>query len=132
MRGLFASVIAIFCLALLFSGCSCPDTSLLDDVHYSVADFALTERSGQTVRRADLLGKTWVAAFIFTRCAGPCSQVTGAMAHLQHDLAGIKGVVLVSFTVDPEFDRPAVLRSYADRFQADPRDWLFLTGKQEE
>ncbi len=132
MRGLFASVIAIFCLALLPGGCSSPGTSLLDDVHYAVADFALTERSGQTVRRADLLGKTWVAAFIFTRCAGPCSQVTGAMAHLQHDLAGTRGVSLVSFTVDPEFDRPAVLRAYADRFQADPKHWLFLTGEQNE
>ena len=54
------------------------------------------------------------------------------MAHLQHDLAGTKGVSLVSFTVDPEFDRPAVLRAYADRFQADPKHWLFLTGEQHE
>src|SRR5438132_438793 len=131
MRGTPACVIAVFCLALLGGGCSSP-SSLADDPQFAVADFALTERSGQGVRRADLLGKTWVAAFIFTRCAGPCSQVSGTMAHLQHDLAGAKGVVLVSFTVDPEFDRPAVLRAYAERFRADANTWLFLTGEQDE
>src|SRR5438132_10649016 len=122
MRGTLACVIAVFCLALLGGGCSWP-TSLADDPQFAVADFALTERSGQTVQRSDLLGKTWVAAFIFTRCAGPCAQISGTMAHLQHDLQGTNGVVLVSFTVDPEFDRPAVLRDYAHRFGADSEEW---------
>jgi len=131
LRRAFASASAVFCLALLAGGCG-SSASLPDAVQFPVGDFSLTERSGQTVRRADLLGKTWVAAFIFTRCAGPCHQVSGTMAHLQHDLAGTRGVVLVSFTVDPEFDRPEVLRAYADRFKADPHDWLFLTGKQDE
>jgi len=54
------------------------------------------------------------------------------MARLQHDLSGSKDVVLVSFTVDPEFDKPAVLRQYATRYGADPQRWLFLTGDPEK
>jgi protein SCO1/2/putative membrane protein len=54
------------------------------------------------------------------------------MAHLQQALAGSKDVVLVSFTVDPEFDTPEVLRAYAARYGADPESWLFLTGDREE
>ena len=131
MRCFLAGVVALSAVFGLI-GCEPPNTSIATDVHFPVADFALTERSGDTVRRADLLGKSWVAAFIFTRCAGPCTQVSGAMAHLQHDLAALDNVVLVSFTVDPEFDRPEVLREYAKRFQADPRRWLFLTGKQDD
>jgi cytochrome oxidase Cu insertion factor (SCO1/SenC/PrrC family) len=107
-------------------------SAALDEDFGAVGDFALTERSGRTVRKADLLGKVWVAAFTFTRCAGPCSQVSGNMARLQHELAGQDDVLLVSFTVDPEHDTPAVLRQYADRYGADPRRWLFLTGKQDE
>jgi protein SCO1 len=132
MRCIFAGGLFALIAAFSLCGCNSSSASLPDDVHYTVDDFALTERSGDSVRRADLLGKTWVAAFIFTRCAGPCTQVSGAMAHLQHDLAGVDGVVLVSFTVDPDYDRPEVLRAYAKRFLADPIRWLFLTGNQEE
>jgi cytochrome oxidase Cu insertion factor (SCO1/SenC/PrrC family) len=99
------------------------------DTDLVVPAFALTERSGETVRRDDLLGKVWVTAFTFTRCAGQCTQISGVMAHLQHDLADQKDVVLVSITVDPEYDTPKVLRAYADRFKADPHRWLFLTGE---
>jgi len=34
----------------------------------------------------------------------------------------------VSLTCDPENDTPEVLRRYADRFEADPARWKFLTG----
>jgi protein SCO1/2 len=103
-----------------------------DDDYGLIRDFSLTERSGRVVQRSDLSGKVWVAAFIFTRCAGPCTQVSGSMAHLQHDLPAGKDIRLVSFTVDPEYDTPQVLRDYAHRFGADPERWLFLTGNRDE
>jgi protein SCO1 len=116
----------LVCLA-----CTSPAlASTPDDDYGRVADFSLTERSGKIVGRADLAGKVWVAAFIFTRCAGPCAQVSSSMAKLQQDLAPNQDVVLVSFTVDPEFDTPQVLREYAERFGADAGHWLFLTGER--
>jgi hypothetical protein len=35
---------------------------------------------------------------------------------------------LVELTLDPAFDKPAVLRAYGRRFGADPARWTFLTG----
>jgi cytochrome oxidase Cu insertion factor (SCO1/SenC/PrrC family) len=96
-----------------------------------VQDFSLTERSGRTVTRADLLGKVWVAGFVFTRCTGSCPQVCATMAHLQKETAGEPDVRLVNFSVDPRHDTPEVLRSYAERYQADPERWLFLTGDRD-
>ncbi len=94
-----------------------------------VEDFSLTESHGQTVTKADLLGEPWVACFIFTRCAGPdfCPRVSQQMQILQERLKGID-VRLVSFTVDPDFDTPEVLLKYAERYNADPKKWWFLTG----
>jgi cytochrome oxidase Cu insertion factor (SCO1/SenC/PrrC family) len=94
--------------------------------------FALTERGGRTVRTEDLAGKVWVASFVFTRCAGPCGRVTGTMARLQAECADLPDLRLVTFTVDPEFDTPAVLRDYAERAGADAGRWLFLTGATED
>jgi cytochrome oxidase Cu insertion factor (SCO1/SenC/PrrC family) len=92
-----------------------------------VVPFTLTERSGASVRREDLLGEPWVACFIFTRCTGPCPAVTSNMKKLQERLKGSRAK-LVSFSVDPEFDTPDVLNAYANAQGADPKRWLFLTG----
>jgi protein SCO1/2 len=40
----------------------------------------------------------------------------------------VAGLTLVSFSVDPENDTPSVLLAYAQRFNADPKNWSFLTG----
>jgi len=43
-------------------------------------------------------------------------------------LLGKTDVHLVSFSVDPEKDTPQVLHGYADKLQAEPQRWDFLTG----
>ena len=95
---------------------------------WEVPDFALTERSGQSVTRADLLGKVWIASFIFTRCVEECPLVSNHMARLQDVFAAEPDVRLVSITVDPAYDTPEVLTRYAQNFAAQPQRWLFLTG----
>ena len=95
---------------------------------WAVPDFALIERSGQAVTRADLLGKVWIASVIFTRCVDECPVVSNHMARLQEALAAEPDVRLVSITVDPAYDTPEVLTRYAQSFAAQPQRWLFLTG----
>src|SRR5262249_18056336 len=102
---------------LLLAGCQGP-SAVLDD-YGPVSDFALTERSERTVRRDDLAGKVWVAAFIFTNCKGHCVQLGASMAQLQHAFKNEPDVRLVSFSVDPETDTPARLREYAEFKGAD-------------
>jgi cytochrome oxidase Cu insertion factor (SCO1/SenC/PrrC family) len=95
---------------------------------WEVPDFALIERSGQSVTRADLFGKVWIASFIFTRCVEECPLVSNHMARLQDVFAAEPDVRLVSITVDPAYDTPEVLTRYAQNFAAQPQRWLFLTG----
>ena len=75
-----------------------------------------------------LLGSVWVANFIFTRCAGQCPLMSAQMATLASALRGEPSVRLVSFSVDPEWDTPAVLADYARRYGAVREQWRFLTG----
>jgi cytochrome oxidase Cu insertion factor (SCO1/SenC/PrrC family) len=95
-----------------------------------VADFSLTERSGQTIRLADLRGKVWVVSFLFTRCCTGCPRISADLLELQKNLP--EGAVIVSFSVDPDYDTPPVLKAYAETLGADTKRWLFLTGKQPE
>ncbi len=95
-----------------------------------IGDFAFTNSLGQTIGKKDLLGKPWIANFIFTSCSGPCPKLSTEMARLQQELTGAD-LRFVSFSVDPERDTPEVLASYAKRFQADTKRWHFLTGSKE-
>jgi cytochrome oxidase Cu insertion factor (SCO1/SenC/PrrC family) len=95
---------------------------------WEVPDFALLERSGQSVTRADLLGKVWIASVIYTRCVEECPLVSSHMARLQDTFAAEPDVRLVSITVDPAYDTPEVLTRYAQGFAAQPQRWFFLTG----
>jgi protein SCO1 len=97
-----------------------------------VPEFTLTDQHGRTVSRADLLGHVWVADIIFTRCPGPCATMTRNMRELQDTLPSRSQARLVTLTTDPEFDTPAVMKIYAERFGADHSRWLFLTGSKRE
>ena len=93
----------------------------------ALPDFTFTRQDGQPFGRAQLLGRPFVANFIFTRCPTICPVFTQKMARLQQKTAG-EPLALVSFSVDPKYDTPERLTAYAARYHADPARWSFLTG----
>lgn len=115
-------------LALLLAACSESESSKAP-VYGRVPEFSLTDSNGKTVTMADLRGKVWIADFIFTSCAGTCPLMTGRMRKLQDTLPA--EIRLISITVDPTRDTPAVLSSYAKSAGADVNRWSFLTGERQ-
>lgn len=101
------------------------------EVFGSAPDFSFPTAAGP-VSKQSLLGSVWVADFFFTSCQGVCPVMTSNFADLQRVFAGRDDVKLVSFSVDPIRDTPDVLRAYAERWQAKPGKWFFVTAKAEE
>jgi protein SCO1/2 len=94
-----------------------------------VPGFQLTDQTGKSLTLEDLKGKIWAANFIFTRCKGPCPITTLRMQELHTKLKKARGnVALVTFTVDPEYDTPKVLKTFGEQQGSDPASWKFLTG----
>lgn len=98
----------------------------------SINEFKFTDQSRNKVGLQDLKGSYWIADFIFTRCQGPCPLLTATMSRLQKEFHHRSDLKYVSFTVDPEYDTPQVLSSYADTFGAEKNKWFFLSGPKEE
>jgi protein SCO1 len=96
----------------------------------SMPEFALTNQDDQPVTLASLRGEVWIADVIFTRCAGQCPIMSAHMQEIQDALPAALPVKLVSFTTDPGFDTPAVLKNYGARFGARDGRWMFLTGSK--
>ena len=94
-------------------------------------DFQLTDQNGEIFSKEDLLGKVWVADFIFTTCAGPCPVMSGQFAELQSRFSNAPDLNLLSISVNPDYDSPEILREYGGRYGANYNKWRFLTGERE-
>jgi len=94
-----------------------------------VEPFQFMNQDERLLSLEDLRGKVWVADLVFTYCSTVCPTMTANMADLQKRLKA-EGVEaeLVSFSVDPERDDPAALKSYLSKFNADFTNWHALTG----
>ena len=97
---------------------------------FAVPDIQLTDQDGKTFSTDQLRGHPWIADFIFTSCAGSCPIMTHQMTELQKKTPA--EVDLVSFSVDPEHDTPAILRAYGEGNHADFGRWHFLTGSKKD
>jgi protein SCO1/2 len=105
----------------------------LDDLGPAPA-FALTDQLERAVSSDEFRGRVIVADFVYTSCRDICPMLSARMRDLQErlrqeELLGSQ-VQLLSFTVDPAIDTPAVLGAYGERFGADPDAWRFLTGPE--
>jgi protein SCO1/2 len=96
-----------------------------------VPDFSLTDQDGHSIGLAELEGKVWVADFICTGCAGLYPVMSSHFAELDRNFAGSDVLRLVTFSVDPEYDTPGVLKHYAQQYEASAR-WRFLTGDKKQ
>lgn len=106
----------------------------LTTAHYEVPDVTLVDGSGVAVRLRELLAqpRPVFLQFIYTTCTTICPVLTATFAQVQGRLASAHAdYLMVSVSIDPEYDTPKRLSAYAQRFSADGH-WVFLTGKAED
>jgi protein SCO1 len=112
------------------------DADLLKDGDV-VPEHPLVDQSGTPRPLASLRGHRIALTFIYTRCPLPdyCPLMNRQFALIQDRIrqsASLGDVRLVSVTLDPEYDTPAVLEKHAKTVGADPRLWYFATGSRDE
>lgn len=116
-----------------YFGPKIPGEQVGDTLYHSIPPFTFTDENGRDFGDEELKGKIYVANFFFTTCPSICPAMQTLMKKVQDedDFKKLNDFRLVSFTVDPEHDTPEVLKAFADRIQADPGRWHFLTGDRE-
>lgn len=99
---------------------------------------SLVDEQGRRVTERDFLGRTTFVTFVYTRCPLPefCPAITSRFKQLQAALAKDQALArkarLLSVTLDPAYDTPAVLKDYARAIGADPARWSFASGDPAE
>lgn len=100
--------------------------------------FSLTDQDGKGITLDTFRGQPFVLTFVFTRCPIPnfCPRMSHNFSDLQSTIKTYLGALaktrLLSITLDPTFDTPAILKQYGEHENADPKIWTFATGAPAE
>ncbi len=96
--------------------------------------FALYDQDGETLTTDYFDGSVTILNFIFTRCSEPemCPAATMKMKKLQQlvDKTKIPYVKFLSITLDPEYDTPGILKSYAMGYNLKEENFRLGTAKK--
>ncbi len=108
-----------------------PHLPVLGNPGHKVDTFSFTNQDGKTITNNDVTGKICVVEYFFTTCKGICPKMNQNMSRVYQAFKGDKNVLLLSHTVDPKHDTVQAMKAYSERFDADPNQWLFLTGDKQ-
>jgi protein SCO1/2 len=101
-----------------------------DTVFHQIPAYELIDQNGQKFSSERTKGKIYVADFFFTRCGTICPKITNNLTRIQSIFSADSNVIILSHSVDPKYDSSAVLKKYAQKYDAKYGRWYFLTGEK--
>lgn len=99
---------------------------------HTISDFSFLNQLGDTITKADVVGKIFVTDFFFTTCGGICPKMTNQLKRVHKEFLDDPNFLILSHTVNPSIDTVETMFKYAERFGADPKKWWFLTGTKHD
>src|SRR6266850_611488 len=110
-------------------------TQSADRAEDTLPNVVVQTQDGTRLRFYDDLikGKVVLINFMFTSCTTQCPLTTANLVKVEEALGERLGrdVVMISITVDPAVDTPAVLKKYSLRYQT-KAGWHFVTGSRKD
>ncbi|MBS1488033.1 MAG: SCO family protein [Bacteroidetes bacterium] len=99
-----------------------------DTVYHTIAPFQFTDQDGAAVTNATFKDKIYVTDFFFTSCRTICPIMKTQMLRVYEATKNMPDVLILSHTIDPEYDTVALLHDYANRLGVESARWHFVTG----
>ena len=103
-----------------------------DTVYHAIADFSFIDQDSSVVNNDTFKDKIYVADFFFTTCPTICPIMKAQMLRIYETFKDNPRVMLLSHTIDPEYDTVALLHDFADRLGVSSDKWHFVTGPKED
>ena len=127
-------VLAVTLLFLLAYAPGLAENLSVNDV---VPDFTLTNHNGGKTSLSDYKGKGVVLSFLYTTCPYPnkCPMIgkkLSSLADVIEKIGESDQVQVLAITIDPKNDTPEVLKAYAQGFDKSHKNWMFLTGSEDD
>lgn len=105
---------------------------VVDTVYHTIAPFQFTNQDGKTITNETFTGKIYVADFFFTSCRTICPIMKTQMVRVYEKVQDDADVLILSHTIDPEYDTVQLLHDFANRLGVSSAKWHFATGQPME
>jgi protein SCO1/2 len=92
----------------------------------ALGDVPLVDQTGAPFHLRDLIGHPAAITFVATRCQDTCPIVNAVFSRLAQ---GSPRARLVTISLDPAYDTPFVISTFARELQARTPAWRFVTGR---
>jgi protein SCO1/2 len=103
-----------------------------DTIYHTIGDFRFVDQDSAWVTPASFEGKIYVADFFFTSCPTICPIMKTQMLRVYEAFKDIPEVMILSHTIDPEYDTVPLLKDFAERIGVMGNDkWKFVTGNKD-
>ena len=102
-----------------------------DTTQHFIPDFTFTNQEGKSIGRKEMEGKVTIVDFFFTSCPSICPVMSREMERVNDMFRDEPKVQIMSISIDPEYDTPQILKTYADEHNAIPDKWHFLSGPKD-
>lgn len=93
-----------------------------------VPEFSMLNQDSIVISNEDYKGKVYVIDFFFTTCPTICPIMSKNLVEIQNEFREFEQFGVASFTINPEYDTPGVLKKYAEKYGISDMDWHLLTG----
>lgn len=99
-----------------------------DTIYHKIAPFQFVDQDSTIITNEVFKDKIYVADFFFTSCRTICPIMKTQMVRVYEATKEMPDVLLLSHSIDPEYDTVALLHDFAERLGADSKRWHFVTG----
>ncbi|MRI02474.1 redoxin domain-containing protein [Kriegella sp. EG-1] len=96
-----------------------------------VPEFTFLNQDSLIVTDKDYLGKVYLVEFFFTTCPSICPVMTKNLVALQDEFKNEENFGVASFSINPRYDKPSVLKTYAEKYGITDLDWNLMTGEHD-
>lgn len=103
-----------------------------DTTYHTIADFKFVNQDSATVTPETFKDKIYVADFFFTSCPTICPTMKAQMLRVYDTIQTHNDVLILSHTIDPEYDTVELLHNYAQKLGVSSDKWHFVTGNKDD
>ena len=96
-----------------------------------VPAFSFTNQNGDIITNKDYDGKVYVVEFFFTTCPTICPRMNANLIQVQNTFKDFENFGVASFTINPDYDTPEILKAYADKYGVTNPNWNLMSGNKE-
>lgn len=139
----YALSLMLYTLCFMLSTCSGKKESPLpifgerevegtDTIYHTIADFKFVDQDSSEITNETFKNKIYVADFFFTTCRTICPIMKTQMLRVYDSIQNDPDVLLLSHSIDPEYDTVGLLRDFAERLGVKSSKWHFVTGNKDD